>query len=64
MLGFHTVEQFNRALKDLIQTRLDAMGLDMDKWLNQLHPSLNKYNTTVHPTIDMTPNDAKKEATD
>ena len=58
--GAHTVERFNRTLKEKIQTRLDAMGLDRDKWLDQLKPIINKYNNTVHSTIEMTPNDAKK----
>lgn len=58
--GAHTVERFNRTLKEKIQTRLDAMGLSRDKWLEQLHPIINKYNNTIHSTIDMTPNDAKK----
>ena len=58
--GAHTVERFNRTLKEKIQTRLDAMGLDRDKWLEQLNPILNKYNNTVHSTIEMTPNEAKK----
>ena len=60
--GAHGVERFNRTLKEKIQTRLDAMGLDRNKWLNQLYPVLNKYNNTVHTTIDMSPNDAKKRS--
>ena len=58
--GAHTIEGFNSTLKEKIQTRLDAMGLSRDKWLEQLKPIINKYNNTVHSTIDMTPNDAKK----
>ena len=59
--GAHTVERFNRTLKEKMQTRLDAMGLPRDKWLEQLHPILNKYNNTIHSTIKMTPNDATKK---
>ncbi len=36
------------------------MGLDRDKWVDQLKPILNKYNNTEHTTIKMSPNDAKK----
>ena len=36
------------------------MGLDRDKWLEQLKQFFNKYDNTVHSTIEMTPNDAKK----
>ena len=57
----HTIERFNRTLKENIQTRLDAMGLDRDKWVSQLEPIINKYNNTEHRTIQMTPNQAKKE---
>ena len=38
------------------------MGLDRDKWLEQLNPILNKYNNTEHSTIEMTPNEAKKRS--
>ena len=31
--GAHTIERFNRTLKEKIQTRLDAMGLSRDKCL-------------------------------
>ena len=57
----HTIERFNRTLKENIQTRLDAMGLDRDKWLSQLEPIINKYNNTEHRTIHMSLNQAKKE---
>ena len=36
-----TIERFNRTLQEKIQTRLDAMGLDRDKWLSQLEPIMN-----------------------
>ena len=60
LTGAHTVERFNRTLKEKTQVRLDAMGLDRDKWVDQLKPILNKYNNTEHTTIKMSPNDAKK----
>ena len=59
--GAHTVERFNRTLKENIQTRLDAMELDRDKWVSQLEPIINKYNNTEHRTIKMSPNDARKD---
>ena len=58
--GAHTVERFNRTLKEKTQVRLDAMGLSRDKWVEQLKPILNKYNNTEHTTIKMSPNDVKK----
>ena len=39
---------------------MNAMGLDRFKWVEQLTPVLNKYNNTVHTSIKMSPNDAKK----
>ena len=57
----HTVERFNRTLRENIQTRLDAMDLSRDKWTSQLEAVVNKYNNTVHSTIKMSPNDARKE---
>ena len=57
--GAHTIERFNRTLKENIQTRLDAMELDRYKWVSQLEPIIDKYNHTKHSTIKMSPNDAK-----
>ena len=57
----HTVERFNRTLKENIHRRLTAMGLDTDKWTSQLEAVVNKYNNTEHTTIKMTPNEARKE---
>ena len=42
--GAHTTQRFSRTFKENIQTILDAMGLDRDKWLSQLEPIINKYN--------------------
>ena len=56
----HTVERFNRTLKENIFKRLNALGLDPDKWTSQLNNVVNKYNNTVHSSIKMTPVDARK----
>ena len=58
--GAPGVERFNRTLKEKTMLRLDAMNLDKFKWVEQLKPILNKYNNTIHTTIKMSPNDAKK----
>ena len=58
--GAHTVERFNRTLKEKTQTRLDAMGISRDKWVEQLDYILNKYNRTEHTTTKMSPMDATK----
>jgi len=57
----HSIERFNRTLKQYTQTRLDAMGLERFRWTESLEPILNKYNNTKHETIEMTPNQAKKK---
>ena len=40
--------------------RLDAMNLDRFKWVDLLKPIIDKYNNTIHNSIEMIPNDAKK----
>ena len=57
----HSVERFNRTLKQNTQTRLDALGMERYRWVELLEPILNKYNNTKHETIEMTPNQAKKK---
>jgi len=54
----NTVERFNRTLKSMLQTRLDAQGLSRDLWVQEVGPILRKYNDTVHTTIEMKPNEA------
>ena len=58
--GAHAIERISRTVKGNIQTRLDAMDLDRDKWVSQLELILNKYNNTEHRTIKLTPNEATK----
>ena len=41
--------------------RLDAMNLDRLKWVDQLKPIIDKYTDTIHNTIEMSPNQAKKQ---
>eukprot|EP00969_Alexandrium_andersonii_P062482 2752299-Alexandrium_andersonii.AAC.1 len=59
--GAHATENFNRALKENMQTRLVAMGLDRDKWESQLEPIINKHSNTEHRTMHMSPNQTKQE---
>ena len=57
----HIVERFNRTLKENIYRRLTAVGLDTDRWTSQLEAVVNKYNSTEHSTIKLTPNQARKD---
>ena len=58
--GAPKVERFNRTLKTMLQTRLDAKDLSRDQWLGELGPILRKYNSTPHSTIEMSPNEAAR----
>ena len=58
--GAHSIERFNRTLKHNTMLRLDAMNLDRFKWVDQVKPIIDKYNNTIHASIEMSPNDAKK----
>ena len=44
--GAHRIERFKRTLNEIIQTILETLGLDRDKWLSQLESITNKYNNT------------------
>ena len=57
----HTVEHFNRTLKENIYRRLTAMGLDTDRWTSQLEAVVNKCNSTEHSTIKLTPHQVRKD---
>ena len=59
--GAHSIERFNRTLKHNTMLRLDAMNLDRFKWVDQLKPIIDKYNNTIHTTIEMSPNQAKQQ---
>ena len=58
--GAPKVERFNRTLKHMLQTRLDAKNLSRDQWLGELGPILRKYNSSLHSTIEMSPNEAAR----
>ena len=54
----HTVERFNRTLKENMVKRLEYENKGREKWTEQLNYVLNKYNNTVHSTIEITPKEA------
>ena len=58
----HTVERFNRTLKENIIKRLEADNKGRHLWTDELYYVLNKYNNTEHSSISMSPNDAKKKS--
>ena len=43
----------------MIHTMLEGLELDEERWVDMLQQVLNKYNSTQHSTIGMSPNDAK-----
>jgi len=58
----HTVERFNRTLKENIIKRLEADNKGREEWTSELYYVLNKYNNTEHSSISMSPNSAKKKS--
>ena len=56
----HTVERFNRTLKEKITERLEVLGGDPDAWTEYLDEVLNKYNATEQSTIKMSPHEARQ----
>ena len=58
----HTVERFNRTLKENMIKRLEYENKGREKWTAQLKYVLNKYNNIVHFTIEMTLTNAKKKS--
>ena len=58
----HTVERFNKTLKENMIKRLEYENKGRHQWTEQLNYVLNKYNNTVHSTIEMTPIQAKKKS--
>jgi uncharacterized protein YqgV (UPF0045/DUF77 family) len=57
----HTVENFNRQFKEQIQTRLNALNLSRDKWVEHIDYIIKKHNNSYHSVLQMTPNEATKK---
>ena len=57
----HIVENFNRQLKEEMQTRLNAMNLSRDKWIEHIDYIIKKHNNSYHSVLQMTPNEATKK---
>ncbi len=51
-----------RTIKNGIHTRLQGLKLDADKWVQMLPIVINKYNHTVHSTIQLTPIEALRDS--
>ena len=53
-------EVFIRTLKQMIHDRLHGEGLNLDRWIDVLKPTLSKYNLTPHSGTQMSPYQAKQ----
>ena len=53
-------EVFIRTLKQMIHDRLQGEGLNIDRWIDVLKPTLSKYNLTPHSVTKMSPYQAKQ----
>ena len=63
--GAHTVERFNRTLKNMLDRRLRAKGLSKKDWASEVLPIIRKYNSSHHHRIiGMAPNQAEGRSTE
>jgi len=58
----HFVENYNRQFKENIQTRLNAMKLSRDKWIEHIKYIVDNHNNSYHSVIQMTPKEATKKS--
>ena len=56
----HTVERYIRTFKLNLYRRLDALNESKSDWVKHIGPIIKKYNSTLHSTIQITPNEATK----
>jgi hypothetical protein len=56
----HTVERYIKTFKDNLYRRLDALKQDKTEWVKHISDIINKYNSTLHSTIQIKPNEAGK----
>ena len=56
----HTVERFICTFKMNLYRRLDALNQDKNERVKHVKHIVDKYNSTTHPTIEITPNEAVK----
>ena len=54
----HFVENYNRQCKEIIQTRLNAMKLNRDRWIEHIKYIVDNHNNSYHSVIQMTPKEA------
>ena len=55
----HTIERFIYTFRMNLQRRLDALNQDKNEWVKHVKHIVDKYNSTVHSTIEIKPNEAK-----
>jgi hypothetical protein len=58
----HFVENYIRQFKEKIQTRLNAMKLSRDKWIEHIKYIVDNHNNSYHSVIKMTPKEATKQS--
>ena len=55
----HTIERFIYTIKMNLYRRLDGFNQDNNEWVKHVKHMVDKYNNTVHSTIEIKPNEAK-----
>ena len=56
----HTVERFIGTFKYNLYRRLDGLKQDNNEWVKHVKNIVDKYNNTIHSTIEIKPVDAIK----
>lgn len=54
-------ERAIQEIKNMIHKRLDGLELSKEKWVDMLPPVLKKYNSRVHGSTGLSPNDARDD---
>lgn len=54
-------ERAVQEIKNMIHKRLDGLELSKEKWVDMLPPVLKKYNSRVHGSTGLSPNDARDD---
>jgi hypothetical protein len=53
-------ERAVQEMKNMIHARLDGLEMEAEKWIEVLPSVLKKYNSRIHGTTKLSPNDARK----
>ena len=58
----HFVDNYSTQFKEQIQTRLNAMKLSRDKWIEHIKYTVGNHHNSYHSVIQMTPKEATQQS--